>query len=208
MQIGIIGAGNIGGTLARLWADAGHPVMVSSRHPETLRDLVRNIGSNAYSGPVEEAIAFGKVLLLAIPLKGLSEIVPAIEEHFDGEVVMDAMNPFPGRDGEIANTILNRGIASGVATQEQLKRRKVVRAFSSVYYSDLQTESGREEHPVAIPIAGNDPEAKQVAADLIRDAGFVPHDLGSLADSKPLDPGGILFGKTYTLEQIRSALGD
>ncbi len=207
MNIGIIGTGDIGGTLAKLWASAGHHVMVSSRHPEKLTGLVKDIGGNARAGSVEEAAQLSEVVFLAMPLKGVRVTFPKIKAHLAGKVVLDAMNPFPNRDGEVATEIQRRGIAAGVATQERLPDSKVVRAFSSVYYRTLQTEHHRQDHRVAIPIAGDDEQAKTVAADLVRDAGFEPFDLGTLPESKPLDPGGALFTETLTTEEMKGVLG-
>ncbi|MDX1618553.1 MAG: NAD(P)-binding domain-containing protein [Balneolaceae bacterium] len=208
MDIGIIGAGSIGGTLARLWAEAGHKVMISSRHPEELKSLAEDIGGNADYGTVKEAAAFGEVVVLAIPLKGRGDTVPDIKSSLNGKVVIDAMNPFPGRDGSIAEGIIKKGIASGVATSEQLDQSEVVRAFSSVYFKELQSESHREGEKVAIPMAAETEKARDIAAGLIRDAGFEPYDLGSLAESKPLDPDGQLFGSTLTAQEIRAMFED
>jgi len=206
MKIGVIGAGNIGGTLTRLWAGAGHEVMVSSRHPGELTALVKDIGKKASAGTVEQAAEFGEVAFLAMPLKGVADTLPKIQSALSGKVVLDAMNPFPNRDGEIASEILNRGIASGVATQERLPESAVVRAFSSIRFRELQTEHHRNGDRVAVPIAGDDPAAKEVATRLVRDAGFEVFDLGPLADSRPLDPGGVLFVQTFTRDEIAEAL--
>ncbi|MEJ2050057.1 MAG: NADPH-dependent F420 reductase [Calditrichota bacterium] len=206
MKIGVIGAGNIGGTLAGLWADAGHEVMLSSRHPERLAQLAEQLGEKVSSGTVEEAAEFGEVVFLAMPLKGVSNTLPKIQSYLVGKVVLDAMNPFPNRDGEFALDIQKRGIASGVATQERLSESKVVRAFSSINYQKLRTEHHRKGNLVAVPIAGDDPAAKEVARRLVQDAGFESFDLGKLADSRPLDPGGALFVKTMNREELTAAL--
>src|SRR5436190_21594600 len=101
MNIGIIGAGKIGGTTARLFGDAGHSVAISSsRGPETLRDLVAELGPNARAATAEEAARFGEVVLLAIPLKDYTTL-PA--ESLRGKIVIDAMNYYPNRDGQIAS---------------------------------------------------------------------------------------------------------
>ncbi len=92
MRIGIIGSGNIGGTAARLFAKAGHEVAVSnSRGPESLKSLVASIGGKARAAPVEEAVAFGDVVLLALPWRNRKELPEA--EHFEGKIVIDATNP-------------------------------------------------------------------------------------------------------------------
>lgn len=206
MKIGTIGAGSIGGTVARLWTAAGHEVMISSRHPRELEGLAEDIGENAQAGTPAEAAAFGDVVLLAIPLKGRKDTIPEIKASLKGKVVIDAMNPFPGRDGSIAEEIIEKGIASGVATGEQLPESKIVRAFSSVYFKELQSEAHREGVNAAVPMAADQEEARKIAKKLIRDAGFETYDLGSLADSKPLDPEGTLFGQTLTVQEIEKIL--
>lgn len=202
MKIGIVGAGNIGGTLGELWAAAGHEVMLSSRHPAQLTELTERLGPNGHADTIERAAEFGEIVLLAIPLKGVEQAFTKIQESFSGKIVMDAMNPFPGRDGRVAQNVIDREIASGVATQERLPDSRVVRVFSSVYYGDLQSEAHRDGNPLAIPLAGTDDEAKRVVADLVQDAGFTHYDLGDLENSKALDPGGILFGKSLTVKDM------
>ncbi len=206
MRIGIIGAGNIGGTLARLWTTAGHDVLISSRHPQQLAEPAAQIGERCCYGTAEDAVAFGEVVLLSPPLGAIVELAPRIADSAAGKVVIDTMNPFPDRDGQPATDVLRRGIASAQATQERMPRSRIVRAFSSVHYADLQSRVCQQPRLLAIPFAGDDVEAKRIAAQLIRDAGFEPYDLGGLAQSKPQDPGGELFGKAYTAEQIRQAL--
>ncbi|HEX3577200.1 MAG TPA: NAD(P)-binding domain-containing protein, partial [Thermoanaerobaculia bacterium] len=100
MNIGIIGAGHIGSTTAQLFIDAGHDVAISnSRGPETLRDLVTSLGPNARAATPSEAARFGEIVLLAIPLKDYTTL-PA--DDLRGKIVIDAMNYYPNRDGNIA----------------------------------------------------------------------------------------------------------
>jgi predicted dinucleotide-binding enzyme len=199
MNIGIIGAGNIGGTLGTLWAHNGHEIMLSSRRPERLGVLARRIGPHACAGTAQEAAKFGEVVFLAVPLGAIEELAPIIGLHLAGKVVLDAMNPFIRRDNGVAEEISRRGISEGQATQERFPDAKIVRAFSSVHYASLQSEAGRSApFTLAIPFASDDPGAKATAAHLIRDAGFEPFDVGSLADSAVQDPGGILFGRALT----------
>jgi hypothetical protein len=206
MRIGILGAGNIGGTLARLWSRAGHEVMVSSRHPEKLTPPDPGIGSPGKTGSLEEAARFGEVVLLAIPFAGLLDTVPAVAPLLAGKVVIDAMNPFSARDGSIAEQARARG-ASGLTTRDRLPDARLVRSFSTVNYRELQSQAHRLADRVAVPMAGDDPQAKEIVARLIRDAGFEPYDLGPLADSSPLDPGGALFGRAMTRRQIEAQPG-
>ncbi len=201
MKIGIVGAGHIGGTLALLWAKSGHDIVVSSRHPDELDTLVKKAGSRCCYGTFEEAAKFGETVLLAIPLVGIVAVSSKIKRNLAKKVVLDAMNPFAERDGEIALDIINRKIASGQASQERFPSTKIVRAFSSIKYSDLQDFSNRTP-AIAVPYSTDFSDAKKTAEQLIYDAGFIPFDLGPLNHSKPVDPGGVLFGKALSEKQL------
>lgn len=201
MKIGVIGAGRIGGTLAKLWAKKGHQIVISSSHPDKLDSLVKTIGSQCCSGTFEDAAKFGEIVLLAIPLGGIVAVSAKIKSHLTNKIVLDAMNPFTERDGEIALDIINRKIASGQATQERFPSSRIVRAFSSIKYSDLQ-EHSNQTPAIAVPYSTDFTDAKHIAEQLIYDAGFIPFDLGPLNHSKSIDPGGILFGKALSEKHI------
>ncbi len=211
MRIGILGAGNIGGTLARLWVQAGHEVMVSSRHPDELAGLAQELGGHGRAGSLEEAARFGEAVLLAVPFGALENTLKAVAGHLTGKVVIDAMNPFPDRDGPIAGQARARG-ASGLTTRDLLPGARVVRAFSSVRSGDLQAGAGRGmagrgiSERIAVPFASDDPQARETAMRLIRQAGFEPLDLGPLEDSRPLDPRGALFGIARPLRELQEIL--
>jgi 8-hydroxy-5-deazaflavin:NADPH oxidoreductase len=206
MNIGIVGGGHVGGTLALLWVKSGHDVLISSRHPDMLEQLRKQIGARCCKGTFSEAAQFGEVILLAIPLGGIVAISSTLEKFFSGKVILDAMNPFAERDGEIATDIINRKIAAGQASQERFPAAKITRAFSSIRCLDLQTQANRTPPAVAVPYSTDFDDAKNVCEKLIRGAGFAPFDLGPLNLSKPLDPGGILFGKALTEQQILELL--
>jgi 8-hydroxy-5-deazaflavin:NADPH oxidoreductase len=206
MKVATMGTGRLGGALARLWARAGHEVMISSRHPDRLAEGAHSLGTTGRYGTVEEASAFGDVLLLAIPFGGINELCRRMGSKADGKVVLDAMNPFPDRDGAIATIEARYGLASGEATQARLSRSRVVRAFSTIPATEIESVAHRHPVAVAVPYAGDDAEAKKIAARLIRDAGFEPLDLGTLIQSKPLDPGGPLFGKVLSADDARQVL--
>lgn len=206
MKIACIGAGRIGGTLARFWAKSGHELLISSRHLETLDPLLKELGKNACKGTFEEAAQFGDIILLAIPLGGISRIESKIGKYIQNKVVLDAMNPFAERDGDIARDIFTRKIASGQATQERFPNAKIVRAFSSIRFTELLSESHRKPPLIAVPYSTDYNDTKKIAEQLISDAGFEPFDLGPLTMSKPLDPNGFLFGKALTKKQIQELL--
>jgi hypothetical protein len=206
MKIATIGSGNIGGTVGTLWAKAGHQVMFSSRHPEKLAELVSSAGSAACNGSYEQAAAFGDVVLLAIPFYGIEETIPRIQSYLYDRIIIDAMNFFEDRDSLLAAEV---GEFDGLSTSlvaSRLPETRVVKAFNCVRYTDLQSEAHREEPPVAMPYAGQDPDAKEKVAALIRDAGFEPFDLGGLHDVRPAQPGGILFTRTGTAAELKQLL--
>jgi len=99
-KIGIVGSGNIGGTLGILLGKAGYEIFFSSRHPETLKDLVKTVGPNASAGDLAEAIAFGDVIIMSLPMKAFKELSAETKDALKGKIVIDTSNPYPERDGE------------------------------------------------------------------------------------------------------------
>jgi hypothetical protein len=205
MRIAVIGSGNIGETVGRLWGAANHTVVFTSRHPDAAAKLAEEIGPNAHTADMRRAVEDCEVVLLAAPLKALGETLAPMADRFSGKFVIDAMNPFPQRDGDIAERALGKR-AAVLLTTEHLPYARVTRAFSNIYYETLRSEAHREGRRLAVPFAGNDPDAKEIVEGLIRDAGFDPYDLGSLQDSKPLDPDGALFKTSYTVKDLEKVL--
>ena len=192
MRIGVVGSGRVGGTLGGVWVKAGHQVMFSSRNIEHDKQLAGRLGSNARAGTPREAAAFGEVLLVSVPYGALPDVGKDLAGLLKGKVVIDTCNPFPGRDGEIAEWARQKG--AGLASAELLPGARVVRAFNAVSYvrmGSVQEQPGR----VGMPIAGDDPKAIEVASRLIRDIGFEPVLVGGLAMGKYLMPGTPLSGE-------------
>src|ERR1700722_20027277 len=162
MKIGIIGAGHIGGTIGELWVKADHPVFFSSRHPEELKDLVARLGPLAQAGTVEQAIAFGDVVFMAVPYGALPQIGRDYGKSLAGKIVLDADNAVASRDGAIADEVERDGI--GVTSQKYLPGARLVRAFNTLSYMIFAREANRPVPRLAVPIAGDDQEAVQVAA--------------------------------------------
>ena len=207
MRIATIGSGNIGGTLGTLWVKAGHQVIFSSRHPQELAKLAARAGRQACIGSYEEAADFGEVILLAIPLYGLTETFPRIRQHVNGKIVIDAMNFFENRDGSLKEEIERYNGLSTSLVASKLPEARIVKAFNCIRYAKLQSEAHREGTPLAIPFAGEDSAAKRRVAELIQEAGFEPYDLGGLEAVRPVQPGGVFFTSTPTAEELRAALG-
>ncbi len=200
MKIGVVGSGRIGGTLGGLWVKAGHEVMFSSLDLEHDKALAASLGPNARAGTPREAAAFGEVLLMAVPYGALPQLGRDLTDLIKGKTVLDACNPFPARDGEIATWARERG--AGLASAELLPGARLVRAFNAIGYARLPEAAHRQGEPIGMPMAGDDANAIAVASRLVREIGYEPVVIGSLAMGRYLIPGTPLAGE-HTPEQIR-----
>jgi len=205
MKIGIIGAGHIGGTLAKLWVAAGHEVLISSRHPDELKPLAEKLGPKARVGTPKEAASFGDVVLVSIPYKGLPELGRELKAELAGKIVLDTCNPYPGRDGDMA--VEARKKSTGVASPEFLPGTRLVRAFNAINSDSLADEAHRKAPLVGIPLASDDAEALKVAQRLVTDAGFDPVVVGGLARARDFDVGTTVYTRILTAVELRKALG-
>jgi predicted dinucleotide-binding enzyme len=204
LPIGVIGAGHIGGTIGGLWVKDGHKVMFSSRHPEELKE-VTELGELAQAGTVEQAIAFGDVVFIAVPYKALPQIGQDYGAALKGKIVLDACNSTAGRDGaDLTEEVQKNGI--GVTSLKYLPGTRLVRAFNSMSYTNFAREANRPDPKMAIPIAGDDPKAVQVAAGLVRDAGFDPVVVGKLADASRFQMGAPGYNQQVTAAELRQKL--
>lgn len=199
-RIGLIGSGNVGSNLGKAWALAGYSVMFSSKDLESDRKLAASVGANAKAGTPQEAAAFGDVLVLAVPYGAQPELGRTLGSALRGKVVIDASNPFPQRDGEIATEAREKG--AGEVSARLLPGARIVRAFNAVGAARM---GAMHETPgkVAMPYAGDDAQALEIAARLIRDVGFEPVKVGNLAMGKYLMPGTPLAGE-HTADEIRT----
>lgn len=204
--IAVIGGGNIGGTIGPLWAKAGHPVMFASRHPETLKPLAEAAGAGARTGTPEEAVAFGDVVFLAVPYKAYPELAKSIGPALKGKVVLDAGNATKARDGALYDAVQAEGI--GTTSAKFFPGAKLVRAFNAANYRVFaKNAAGRDGGRMAIPIAGDDPQALTVAEGLVRDAGFEPVVVGGIGDASKFAMGSPGFGHDLTAPELRAKLG-
>jgi len=203
--VGIIGSGRLGGTVGTLWAKAGHPVLFSSRNPERLKELVEAAGPNARAGTPAEAVAFGQALLVAVPYGALPQLGQDLGASLAGKVVLDACNAVPARDGDVARLAAERGI--GATSAGFLPGARLVRAFNTLGARVLAEQAHRAGDPVAIPLAGDDAGALEAAAALVRDAGFEPVVVGSLARAPDFAMGARGYGKVVPAAELRGILG-
>jgi predicted dinucleotide-binding enzyme len=194
--VGFIGSGKIGGTVARLSVAAGHNVVLSnSRGPETLKDLAGELGPLARAATGEQAAEAGGIVVVTIPLKAYPS-VPA--KPLAGTVVIDTMNYYSQRDGQIAE-LDDGSVTSSGLLQRHLPDSAVVKAFNNIFFRHLQSlarGSGAADRSF-LPIAGDDPQAKAAVTAFLDSIGFGAVDAGSLADSWRQEPGTPVYGSPY-----------
>jgi predicted dinucleotide-binding enzyme len=206
MRIGIIGAGQIGSTLAKLWVDAGHDVCLSSGHPEGLQSLASQLGTRASTGTPAVAASFGDAVLLAVPLNSLPELVRDIEQSLAGKVVMDTSNAYERRDGEIARDATAHPQGSAGWAAAMFPASKWVKAFNTVYFKTLASEAHRAGDRLGVPLASDSNDALQVAAALVRDAGFEPVITGALESGRQFEPDTKLYNSNLSGSELRRIL--
>jgi predicted dinucleotide-binding enzyme len=204
MKIGIIGSGNQGGSVGLNWARAGHEVFFSSRNPGELKELVAQAGPKAHAGLPQEAVAFGDVILIAVPYGALPQVGKDYAPLMKNKVVIDCGNPRDDRDGPMASDAMTKG--TGVASAEYLPGVRLVRAFNALSFQQVRNDAFRPGEKIGIPIAGDDPAAVQVAVQLVTDAGFDPVVVGKLDRAKEFDRGTAVYVRGLTARQIREAL--
>ena len=204
LRIGVIGSGHIGSTIGGLWVKAGHPVLFSSRHPEELKELVAGLGPLAQNGTVQQAIAFGDALLIAVPYGALPQIGQEYSDALKGKITLDACNAVAARDGAIAEEAERDGI--GATSQKYLPGTRLVREFNTLSYSIFAREANRPDPKLAVPIAGDDTDALTVASGLVRDAGFEPVIVGKLVDARRFQRGALGYGQAVSAAELRQKL--
>lgn len=203
MEIGIIGSGHIGGTLTRRLSSLGHDVAVTnSRGPESLTDLAAETGARA--GTLEEVVQGAEVVVVAIPLKAVPELPAPL---FDGKLVVDANNYYSQRDGDVAE-LMDRSLSSSRWTADHLKGARVVKAFNNIQAPHLM-DQGRPAGTagrIALPVAGDDADAKQVVMGLVDELGFDPVDAGTLDESWRQQPDTPVYGTDRDADGVREGL--
>ncbi len=194
--LGLIGSGMIGSALARLAVGAGLDVVLSnSRGPETLSELVAELGGHARAGTTAAAALAGDLVVATVPLSACERLpAPALA----GKTVIDTMNYYPDRDGSIAE--LDAGtMTSSALVQRHLPGSRVVKAFNNADFHRLLTlarPSGAPDRS-ALPIAGDDAAGKDQVAQLMDALGYDAVDIGTLADSWRSEPGSPVYVQPY-----------
>ena len=204
-NIGLIGAGHIGAQLARLAVAQGHHVVISnSRGPETLAELVRELGPKARAATPTEAAQAGEIVVVTIPLRNIGSVPVA---PLVGKVVIDTNNYYPQRDGQIA-ALDNESTTTAELLQAHLPNSKVVKAFNHIYAAQLTTDGSPAGTPNrrALVIAGNDAGAKLTVTKLLDSFGFDTVDAGPLAEGWRIQRDTPGYGPQRNAEQLRADL--
>jgi predicted dinucleotide-binding enzyme len=203
MKIGIIGSGNIGGTLTRRLQALGHDVTVgNSRGPETLGPLAASTGATA--GTARQAAESGDVVVIATPVRAVPDLPT---EALRGKVVVDANNYYPQRDGPIG-ALDDRAETSSRWTAERLPGTTVVKAFNTIRADHLMADGHPAGDParIALPVAADDAAAKRTVMGLVEELGFDPVDAGSLDQSWRQQPGAPVYTADLDASGVRDGL--
>ncbi|MFY0310482.1 NADPH-dependent F420 reductase [Leisingera sp. D0M16] len=204
MKIGIIGAGGIAKTYGKLWRVAGHQVMLSSRTADTRESAARSIG--VQSGTPEEAAAFGDVVLLAVNYWTLEDAIARIAQFVTGKLVIDATNPLQYAEGGGVERVIAEDEIAGLVMARKLPAARIAKGFTTLWTGHVEKHADPANPKVAMTLAADDQADRAVLAALVRDAGLVPVDLGTLAQSRPLDPPSPIWNVVLTAEELAARL--
>lgn len=205
MKIGVIGSGNIGGTVGELFAKAGHQVMYSDRDPALAQAQATRVkGTRAGSG--EEAVAFADVVLIAIPFGAWPAVAKQYGAALKGKIVMDPTNPNAQRDGELAKTALTKP-STGDMIAEFLPGVKLIRAFNTSSYANFAKEANRPAPKMGIPVAASDAATLAIGVRLVNEVGFdaVPVG-GGINGSAKFELRGPASG-VHTAAELKTIMG-
>jgi len=203
--IGLIGAGHIGSQVARLAASHGYDVVISnSRGPDTLSELVKELGPRARAGTVDDAATAGDIVVVTIPLKNYRQVPAA---PLAGKVVIDTNNYYPQRDGHIPE-LDDESTTTAELLQQHLPASKVVKAFNHIYAAQLTTDGRPAGTPNrrALVIAGDDAGAKSVVTRLLDEFGFDTVDAGPLKEGWRIQRDTPGYGPRRNAEELRKDL--
>ena len=203
--IGIIGAGHIGSQVARKAVELGYDVVISnSRGPETLQDLIRDLGPQARAGTPAQAAEAGDIVVVTIPLKNIGDVPVA---PLAGKIVVDTNNYYPQRDGQIRE-LDNEEATTSELLQRHLPDSKVVKAFNHIYAAALTSDGQPAGTPGrrALAISGDDADANRIVTRLIDQFGFDVVDLGPLSESWRIQRDTPGYGPRRTAEELRRDL--
>jgi predicted dinucleotide-binding enzyme len=203
--IGLIGAGKIGGQVARAVIDAGYEVVISnSRGPETLADLVAELGPQARAATAAEAAAAGDLVVVSVPFKAVPDVPSA---PLAGKTVVDTNNYYPQRDGQIAD-LDTQAVTSSELLQRHLPESHVVKAFNHITWNQITADATPPGTPDrrALVVAGDDAVANAQVTQLLAEIGFDIVDIGPLSESWRIEPGTPGYGPRLNADEMSAAV--
>ncbi len=207
MKIGVIGSGNIGGNLGKHWAKAGHEVLFSSRHPEQLNDIVREAGGNSKAVSIESAFEENAdVYLLAVPFSAIDRLSELYAGEYGGKVIIDATNPYPERDGAMAQEVRDSNRNASEYTAMKFNTAKTSKAFNTIKADHLKNRAFKDTDKLAIPYAAQDHESKETTRKLIEDIGFDAVYVGDLTKTKIMDPDQKIYGQSVDRQKLENMI--
>lgn len=190
MKIGIIGSGNVGSALGKIWGKSGHKIMFSSRHPENLKGLAESIGKNACYGLPSEAVKFGEVIVLAVPWTQVDDALKSAGP-LNGKILIECTNPLKPDGSGLA---VGHTTSAGEEVAKRAKNARVVKAFNTTFAALMQSESRMfgSQKPVGL-YCGDDDAAKTVVSGLIKETGLEPVDAGPLSSARYIEAMAMLM---------------
>ncbi len=197
MNIGIVGSGNIGRALGRLWAKAGHKIYYSFSHDTDKLEALTSEDGNSKATTPYDAVRCSEVVLFSVPWNSIDEAVKQIG-RFEGQTVIDTTNAFI--DDQMNVESFDERDSSSECVARKLENAHVIKAFNTLRAPTLADRSGQG---LVVFMAGDNPTAKSQAAQLIEDAGFVPFDAGPLVEGKKQEPGTDRFLTELNREQAQ-----
>jgi len=206
MKIGIIGSGKVGGNLGINWAKAGHDVYFSSRHPQQLTQLRNQAGKNASAVSVVEAARYADVVLLATPFWATPNLADKLAPALKGKVIIDATNPYPDRDGKMAEQVRRSNYTASEFTAHHFPDSEVTKAFNTIKFDHLKERAFKESDKLAVPYSASTDHGKEVTQQLIQDIGFDDVFVGPITKSKPMDVDQSLYAKSLNKAELERLL--
>ena len=199
MKISILGAGNVGGTLGKGWANKGHQIFFGVRHPddEKTQNLLQDIGSNARAGTNDEAIAFSNIIVLALPWQVAQKVLEAVD--VSDKIIIDATNPLTP---DFSGLEIGFDTSGAEKIAQWAKGAKVFKSFNQTGWENMANPV-YEGKATAMLVCGDDEEAKKIVLQLVEDIGFEAIDAGKLEVARLIEP----FGMTWIHLAFKQGLG-
>lgn len=185
MNIGIIGSGNMGGSLAKFWAEKGHNIMLTSTSPEQTAEVAKSIGNNVSSGSTKDAVAHGEVVVFAFPYESLNDVINN-GGSFKDKIVIDLINPLTP---DIKGLLIGFNTSAAEEAAKLIPDAKIVKAFNTISAPVLKSATIKFKGIAPdVYYCGDDEEAKLVVKKLAEDIGFEAVDSGPLSSARYLEP--------------------